>query len=202
MSIMRASLVFLVLSVAAAASAAPPPIEQVRTTVDSVLAILKDKGSDKATRDRKLSATIRERFDFMAMAQETLGVNWNSATSAQKERFTSLFSDLLEGSYLDRIEAYNDEKINYLKETVQEPKALVDTVIKGSGADIPIRYKLLRKGDGWFVYDVVIEEVSLVSNYRSTYRDIVMKSGLDGLLKKMEDKLQELRSSPVKGARK
>ena len=178
-----------------ATAAVPGPMEQLKTTVNAVIATLRDKGLDHTTRHDKLATLIKDRFDFRVMSQTTLAVNWRRATPAERDRFIVLFTDILKDTYLGRIEAYTDEKVTYDKEQVEGNRALVDPRIVSDNRDIPIRYRMIREGDRWQVYDVVIEEVSLVNTYRSTYNDIVLNDGIGGLLKKMEAKVQELEGS-------
>lgn len=168
------------------------PGEQVRITVDAVIQTIKDTSLDHAARKERLSSMIRKRFDFRAMSQSTLGTNWKKASPEEKEKFVALFSDLLEASYIGRIEAYTNERVDYLKEKIENDRAEIETAIVTQSADIPVRYKMVRRGDEWKVYDVVIEEVSLIRNYRSSYREIVKKEGFPGLLARMEEKIKEL----------
>ena len=186
------ALLGLIVAARPAAAAVPGPLEQVKSTVDAVIATLKDKGLDDAARRAKLASLIKARFDFRVMSQTTLAVNWRRATPAERDRFIVLFTDILKDTYLGRIEAYTDETVAYDKELIKGSRALVDTRIVSDNRDIPMRYRMIREGDRWLVYDVVIEEVSLVNTYRSTYNDIVLNDGIGGLLKKMQAKVQEL----------
>jgi phospholipid transport system substrate-binding protein len=181
--------------IAQAVSAMPGATAQVQGTVDKVIALLKNKELDRTERREMLGSLIRKRFDFRTMSRHVLAKNWKKATSDERKRFVSLFSDLLERTYMERLEAYTDEKVEYLNEKVKEYRAIVNTIIVTKSADIPIRYKMALKGDEWFIYDVVIEEVSLIRNYRSSYREIVLKEGIDGLLKRLEDKVSEMKKS-------
>jgi len=167
------------------------PTSQLRLSVDSILSLLKDKSLDASARKNKIRSIINDRFYFHAMSQRTLARNWKKASAEQQKEFVSLFSDLLEKTYLGRIEAYTDERVEYLREKSRNPKrAIVFTQIVTKSADIPINYKLAKKGDQWLIYDVIIEEVSLISNYRSSYAEIIKKEGMDQLLNKMKDKLK------------
>lgn len=176
------------------ANAVAGPAEQVQQTVDSILSTLTDESLDQDAKRSKISSLIRQRFDFRAMSQRTLATNWKKATSEEKERFMELFADLLEHTYMGRIEAYTDERVKYVGEKIEKRRALVDTLIVTANVEIPINYKLTQKGEQWLVYDVVIEEVSLIRNYRNTYREIVKKEGIGGLLAKMEKKVDEQRN--------
>jgi phospholipid transport system substrate-binding protein len=174
---------------------AASPQEQVRTSVDRVIDTLKDKSLTGKPRRERLTSIIRPRFDFRVMSRWVLGVQWRRATEPQKQRFTELFSDLLEATYIGKIENYTDERVEYGEERIEGDRALVETKVVTKSAEIPIDYKLLREGEEWRVYDVVIENVSLVRNYRSTYDEIARKEGIDALLGRMEEKLAELRSA-------
>ena len=178
--------------------AASAPKAQVEETVEAVIALLRDKSLEREVRRDKIRKLIYDRFDFRLMSQRTLSTNWKKASAEQKDRFIQLFSQLLEWSYISRIEAYTNEKVEYLSEKIKKNRAQVDTVILSGGTDIPVNYRLINKDDQWFVYDVIIEEISLISNYRSSYRTIVKKDGIDGLLAQMEQKIAELKASADK----
>lgn len=185
--------------VSSPALAAPlTPLEEVRSTVDAVLGLLRDRSLDPASRRAQMTRLVRSRFDFANMSQRILATNWRSATPQQQQRFVELFSDLLEANYVGRIEAYTNETVRYLGEQIVGDRASIDTSIVTAGAEIPITYRLLLAGEHWLVYDVVIEGVSFVSNYRSTYGEIVRREGMPGLLQKMEEKLREVQGRESK----
>ncbi len=184
------------------APAGTGPLEQVRVTVDEIITILRNGQLESAVKREKISAVVRQKFDFRAMSQSTLSTNWRKASPDEQARFVALFSELLEETYLRRIDAYTDEDVKYVREDIRDTRAVVDTVIRSKTADIPVSYKLVLRSDGWRVYDVVVEEISLISNFRSSYREIVQKEGISGLLARMEEKIQELRSPvSVEGAK-
>ncbi len=166
------------------------PKDQLQASVNKILNILKQKDLDTETRRKKIREAINERFYFRAMSQRTLSRNWKKATPEQQKKFVSLFSQQLEQAYIGRLEAYTDEKIEFLRVKKKNAKrAVVYTKIITKTADIPINYKLALKNGQWLIYDVVIEEVSLISNYRSSYKNIIKKGGIDSLLSQMEKKL-------------
>jgi len=177
------------------AYSADSPKTQVKATVDQVIDVLRDKQLQGEPLRQTLSPLIRARFDFTIMSQRTLGKYWRTATEAEQKRFISLFSDLLEASYIGRIEAYSDESVSYGEERIEENRADVATTVHSGKTHIPIDYRLVLQGDDWFVYDVVIEDVSLIRNYRSTYGEIVRKEGFSGLFERMEEKIAELHQS-------
>lgn len=172
------------------------PTDEVRTSVDAVLAILDNEQLDYEDKRTQISVIVKERFDFRAMSQRTLATNWNKTTDEEKEKFVDLFSQLIENSYVGKIDSYTNERVDYPGEKVSGRKAVVETLIITSSADIPVDYRLYQKGDQWLVYDVIIEGVSLISNYRSSYQEIMKKEGFDGLLAKMRAKIDELSGTP------
>lgn len=188
----------MTLAAANIASADISATDSIRGSVDGILTLLQNKELDQTTRRKEMRKVINGRFDFHAMSQSTLATNWKKASKEQQEEFVTLFSQLIENTYIGRVEAYTDEKVDYPGEKVKGNKAVVATLILTASADIPIDYKVYQKKNGeWWVYDVIIEGISLISNYRSSYQDIVSKEGLDGLLAKMRDKIKELETRPA-----
>jgi phospholipid transport system substrate-binding protein len=181
---------------AAGASLTTPTIS-IKTTIDAILDTLKDKNlslpSNKEKRRNKIRTLIRDRFDFEEMAKRSLATHWNQRTPKEKEEFVSIFSELLEASYMSKIESYTNEKITYDKETTIEDNryAAVDTSIITPNVTIPIEYKVILKNNKWWVYDVVIEGVSFISTYRSQYNRIITGESYAKLIGKMRDKLNE-----------
>jgi phospholipid transport system substrate-binding protein len=173
------------------------PTQTVQESVDAILTLIKDKTLEQDDRRARIRAYIKTRFDFEAMSQRTLATNWKKASEEEREKFIDLFSQLIENTYIGKIEAYTNEKVEYPGEKVKGSKAVVETLIIAASADIPVDYRLYRKNDTWWVYDVIIEGVSLISNYRSSYQEIVKKEGFDGLLAKMQEKVDELRNTPA-----
>jgi len=185
------SLAFAPVAVSAEGSA----IDAVRSSVEAILDLLKQGDMDKAARRSAMEVIIDKRFDFRAMSQRTLATNWKKASDAEKQEFTDLFKQLIQSSYVGKLEAYTNETVEYVAEKVKGRKALVETLIKTASADIPLNYKMYSKDGNWLVYDVIIEGVSLISNYRSSYQTIVKNEGFDGLMAKMKAKIEELKAS-------
>lgn len=179
------------------AFAALSPKEQIKITVDKVLNILKDpkyKGKDNTQKRRTaLRNEISKVFDFEEMSKRSLGIYWRERTPQEKKEFVELYKDLLERSYSGKIESYSDEKILYQDEKIENYKyAEVKTkIITTDKKEIPIDYKLYFNGKEWKVYDVVIEGVSLVSNYRSQFNKIIRNQSYQELVKRMKTKQQE-----------
>jgi phospholipid transport system substrate-binding protein len=176
----------------AAADTAETPLAVVRTTVDGVIATLAQPDLSDAARQRQVRKLIAERFDFVAMSNRVLATNWSKASKAQRARFTALFRELLTATYWRKISAYTNEKVHYEGERLRSDKlATVTTVIETDTVDIPVDYKLYRRDGLWMAYDVVIEQVSLVRNYRGSFQTIVHQAGIDGLIEQLELKVAE-----------
>ena len=173
------------------------PTDQLRAQIDRVLKVLEDPELKKEGHVKERRAAVRkianDIFDFSETARRSLGRHWQGRTPAEQSEFVQLFSDLLERSYISKIETYGGEKISYLGDTIEGEQAKVQTklVTKGSG-DIPIEYRMHKKGDRWLVYDVVIEGVSLVANYRTQFNKIIQTSSFQELMNKMKNKQHEL----------
>ena len=176
---------------------AAAPTEQLKTSIDAVIKILRDEGlkrPEKAKERRELLLkTIKERFDFEEMSKRTLATPWAKRTPQEKKEFTDIFTNLLQNSYMTRIEEYTDEEVEYSGEKIDDGFAVVKTTLRAKDKEgIPIDYKLIKEGDRWSVYDVVIEGVSLVNNYRSQFNRIISADSYPELVKKMKSKEAEI----------
>jgi len=175
---------------------AGPPTEQLRSQVDRVLKTLEDPELKKEARARDRRASVRriaeEIFDFTETARRSLGRHWAARTPAEREEFVRLFGDLLERSYLSKIEVYGGEKVQFLGDSIDGDNANVRTkIVTKQGTEIPIDYKMLKRADRWVVYDVAIEGVSLVSNYRTQFNKIIQTSSYEELVRKLKTKQEE-----------
>jgi len=173
------------------------PKEQIKKTVDNIISILKDpkyKGEKNSHQRRTaLRNEIGKVLDFEEMAKRSLGVYWKERTPQEKKEFVDLYKDLLIRSYSGKIESYTDEEIIYTDERIENGKyAEVKTkIITKDKKEIPIDYKLYFNGKEWKVYDLVIEGVSLVSNYRSQFNKIIRNHSYQDLVKRMKIKQAE-----------
>jgi len=172
------------------AAAEASPTEEIRNAVDAVLALLKDPNLQPETRRKGIRKAIAPHFDYRAMSQSTLALSWKKATPAQQDRFVELFPKMLENVYIVAMEEYSGETVKYGKEKIQGKRASVETfIVQPNGPEIPIVYRMRLKNDRWLAYDVVIEGVSLVSNYRSSFRRIADVEGMDALLEQLQQKI-------------
>ncbi len=190
----------LVLSLALALAAAPAagwaasPRETVETQVNRVLRTLADPAFRNETREAKIAkirSIVNEIFDYTELSRRTLGREWSKFNPAQQEEFVRLFGDLLEKTYADRLLSYSNEKVVFERETMlREGQAEVTSnILTGDGKKIPLDYRLIRTGgNDWRVYDVIVEGISLVKNYRDQFRDILAKNSPEEVLKILRER--------------
>jgi len=171
------------------------PTDRVKDSVDKVITVLKDKSLGKEERWSKIGLVINDSFDFRSMSQSVLATNWKKATPEERQQFVVFFSQYLEDTYRTKIEAYTNQKVDYVGETIRGKRAVVETLIITDNAEIPVNYKLKNNDGNWFAYDVVIEGVSLVNNYRSTFAAIVKNDGMDGLLSDIQTRINKYKAS-------
>jgi len=132
---------------------------------------------------------IFPKFDFPEMAKRSLGANWQRRTPEEQQEFVKLFRELVENSYMDNIAAYNGEKVNIVGEKQEKDFAQVNTkIVSNKGEEYAVDYRLLQSGSDWKIYDVVIENISIVNNYRSQFNRIIAKSSFEDLLQKLREK--------------
>ena len=170
-----------------------PALDTVKSNADEVLKVLnstayKGEAGKKAKQEqiRKISLKM---FDFAELSKRTLGLNWNKFSAAQRQEFVDLYKGILEDAYVDKITSYTDERINYTKELrLSENAAEVQSTVVTKSGEIPVYYRMHNKDGQWRVYDVVIEGVSLVNNYRSQFNSILSKSPYSELVKRLKDK--------------
>jgi phospholipid transport system substrate-binding protein len=183
-----------------AALVAPAPIqaatarETVESQVNKVLKELAEPGFKDQTKDAKIvkiRSIVNEIFDYTELSKRTLGREWSKFNAPQQSEFVKLFSELLEKTYADRLLSYSDEKVVFEKESLlREGQAEVTShVLTADGKKIPLDYRLVQKEGSWRVYDVIIEGISLVKNYRDQFRDILAKDSPEEVLKMLRDKV-------------
>lgn len=168
------------------------PTAAVKQTIDQVLVVLNDQDLKDASkveeRRAKLEAIIGERFDYEEMAKRTLSKRWKSLDSGMKKEFVAVFQKFLANSYAGNVEGYSGEQVEYIKEREKGTFAEVQTKVVSPKVQIPLDYRLLKKDGIWRVYDVVIDGVSLMKNYRGQFARILKSSSFDDLLEKLRAK--------------
>jgi len=183
----------LQLVMGAAGAWAGPPTETVRQVIEKSLDIIQNPSYGKQEKQRKVRSIVDPHFDYQEMAKRSLGPAWGKLSVAQRQEFVSLFSQLLEASYSDKIEKYAQRvKIDYTGEIASGDSVEVRTVVVKANDRMPLNYRLLNEGGTWKVYDVVFEGVSLISNYRSQFSRIIHESGYAELVKRLKTKVSEI----------
>jgi phospholipid transport system substrate-binding protein len=170
------------------------PTEAIRKITDKIISIVKDPAlkppEKKGEKDRLIRAAAEEIFDREEMSRRTLARHWRKRTPAEREEFMVLFEDLLQQTYIDRVKGYSGEKVLYEGEKVEGNYALVKVdIMTKQETKIPVLYRLKKKKAGWFVYDLSIEGVSLINNYRTQFNSIIMQSSFKGLIEKLKEKV-------------
>jgi len=170
-----------------------PPTEIAKQVIGKALEILKNPSYQGKERRQKAKSIVDPYFDYQEMARRSLGSTWGKLSAGQRNEFVQLFAQLLEASYFDKIEKYAQRvKIDYTGEVLEGDYAEVRTMVVRANDRIPLNYRLMQKNGDWKVYDVVIEGVSLVSNYRSQFSRIILESSYAELVRRLKTKVSEL----------
>ena len=176
--------------------ASPGPKEVIQGTVDTVIDILKAReNSDVLTAENRqaIRKAVEGGFDFPEMAKRSLSKGWRAIGDSQRQAFTVVFRELMERSYGNRLAGFSGQTVEYGEVKVKNKNRVVETEIVDAKTRTPVEYSLHETKDGWRVYNIVIEGVSLVSTYRSSFKRMMKKEGFDGLMKNMSDKLERLK---------
>jgi len=179
----------LLLVVAAPAWAGPT--DQLREYTDKVIKVLNDPALESSDRRAAVRTIALEAFDSTETAKRVLARHWQARTPAERDEFIQLFADLLERTYIMRINDYGGEKVRYLGESVDGDLAIVRArILTKNGTEVPVESRMLRRGDRWLIYDIVIENVSLIANYRSQFDRIVRTNSYEELVRRLKSKSQ------------
>jgi phospholipid transport system substrate-binding protein len=183
---------FCTLSIGMAWAEEPTPTAALKPVLDDLTAVLVDdslKGREhRDERREKIMSLIKRGFSFREMSQRILGKTWRHITDQEKDRFTVLMTKLLENVYIGKLEGYSGQAIEFDAEIVKGDRAQVTTLVENNNEKVPVHYIMNKTDSGWMVYDINIEGVSLVSNYREQFKSILRKDDFDGLVKMLEDK--------------
>ncbi len=170
----------------------PEPINQVRDSVNNVLRLLNDPGLSpdemRGERRRMIMEIVDERFDFQEMSRLTLARHWKELGSGEKEKFVEKYSTLIKNTYVGKLNNYSGEPVLFEKQIVKEPRSAVFTHFIRRGEKIVIIYKLIKRETNWRAYDMVIEGVSVVKNYRSQFDSVIRNEKFSGLLKRLDER--------------
>ena len=171
------------------------PMETIKQTTDKILTIVTNPAlkppSKTAEKEKLIRQAVDERFDWEEMARRSLATHWAKRTSEEKKEFVRLFSDLLERTYMKKVEDYSGEKVLYEGETKDGDYAVVKVkIVTKKNKDILVDYRLKKEGNNWLIYDVSIMGVSLVNNYRTQFNSIISQSSYENLVKKLREKVE------------
>jgi phospholipid transport system substrate-binding protein len=174
---------------------AADPMEEIKQTTDKILSIVTNPAlkapSKTEEREKLIHQAVYERFDWEEMARRSLATHWVKRTAEERKEFAHLFSELLERTYLKKVEGFSGEKVLYEGETKEGDYATVKIkIITKNDKVIPVEYRLKKKGNNWFIYDVSIEGVSLVNNYRTQFNSILLQSSYEDLVKRLREKAE------------
>lgn len=173
--------------------------EAMKSTIDEVLRILADKElkqPEKAEQRRKLlEKVVGDRFDYAEMSRRSLGSTWAGLSDGEKEEFVGLFQTLLVNTYADKVETYSGEGVQYINERTEKEYAEVRTKVLTGKTEIPLDYRLLHRGSVWRVYDVVVDGVSLVNNYRGQFSKILRNGSFAELIDQLRKKSEKIKTS-------
>ena len=182
----------------AVSAQAGEPTEAMRATIDAVLRTLADKELKQPAkadeRRQLLEKVVGERFDYQEMSRRSLGAQWANLSEKDKQEFVSLFQTLLVNTYADKVESYSGEGVQYVNERTEKEYAEVRTKVLTGKTEIPLDYRLINKGSAWRVYDVVVDGVSLVNNYRGQFNKILRNGSYADLVEQLRKKSEKIKS--------
>jgi phospholipid transport system substrate-binding protein len=175
------------------------PTDQVRSYTDRVLKVLEDPALTQPQRREAVRSLAAEAFDTTETAQRALGVHWQQRTPAEREQFVKLFANLLEQTYVSRIDEYGGEHLEYVGEQVDGDKATVRArIVTSKGTEVAVESRVIQKGDRWLIYDILIENLSLISNYRSQFDRVIRTSSYGELVKRLQARVVALYAQDAK----
>lgn len=180
---------YLLIFLATPVCAQSEPLGAVEAMVSSVLEVLDDPKMTLSEKKVQVSGRVQKFLSIDSMSERTLGNHWNTATPEQRDHFIYLFTRILEETYLNRIDDYSGGTVRYLQQRVKDNRAIVDTLIVVDELELPVQYKMVYEQGSWQVFDLVIEGVSLIMNYRASYGEIIRRQGYDGLFRLMEERV-------------
>jgi len=168
------------------------PTDQLREYTDQVIKVLDDPALARQDRRAAVRKIAHEAFDVTETAKRVLARHWQARTPAEREEFTQLFADLLERTYIARMDEYGGERIRYVGESMDGDLATVRArIMTRTGTEVPVESRMVRRGERWLIYDVLIENVSLIANYRSQFDRIVRANSYEELIRRLKHKRDE-----------
>jgi phospholipid transport system substrate-binding protein len=191
-SVLRLAAVLSTVLVAVSVAWAGAPTEEVRQYTDQVVKILENpqlRSADKRAAVRKVAIEI---FDVNETARRALGPHWQTRSGAERDEFVNLFADLLERTYISKIDLFGGERLRYTTETVDGEFAVVRAkVVTNKGTEVPVEARMLKRGEHWLIYDIAIQNISLIANYRTQFDRIIRTSSYEELIRKLRDNREQ-----------
>ena len=179
------------------------PTDQLREYTDQVIKVLDDPSLARQDRRAAVRRIAHEAFDISETAQRVLARHWQARTPAERDEFSQLFADLLERTYIARMDEYGGERIRYTGETIDGNFAAVRArIVTRTGTEVAVESRMILRGDRWLIYDILIENVSLVANYRSQFDRIIRSSSYEELVKRLKTKRDEFLNESAPRARR
>jgi len=195
------SVAVLVLGLASAAWAGQPT-DQLRTYTDQVLKVLEDPALSLPERREMVKHLAEQVFEVTETAKRALGQHWLQRTPAEREEFVKLFANLLEQTYINRIDEFGGEKLTYVSEQIDGDRAVVKArVTTKKGTDVPVESRLLQRDTRWLIYDILVENLSLISNYRSQFDRVIRTTSYEELVKRLKTRGEFLSDKATKTPR-
>jgi phospholipid transport system substrate-binding protein len=187
----------VMLTLAAGSRADTGPMDTTRQFVDQALKILADKQTPVAQRSAQLRQLLEPNFDFTEMSRSALGYHWKQLSPTQRANFTEVFKSFIESAYSSKINEYSGQKVQFIKEaSLGSGYAQVFTnIVQAGKSPIAVNYLLEQKDDGWKVYDVTVDNISIIANYRNQFNRVINENGFDKLLADLKSKEQQINAS-------
>ncbi len=168
------------------------PTSTVQNMLDSVFEILRSPDFNLDRDKKAIDDAVSGAFDPNTIAQSALAASYRDLSNEQRAEFEEIFFNILKDTYIERLDAYTNETVEVLTEAIDGPRGTVETVVNTSNSQISVDYSLRQRPNGWFIYDIIVEDVSLLSSYRSTYRSIIRRDGIDALFVELRTQAAEL----------
>ena len=168
------------------------PSSTVQNMLDAVFGILRSPDFNLDRDKETIESAVSGAFDPNTIAQSALAASYRDLSAEQRSEFEQIFFNILKSTYIERLDAYTDETVEVLNEAIDGPRGTVETVVNTTNSQISVDYSLRQWPNGWFIYDIIVEDVSLLSSYRSTYRSIIRRDGIDALMMELRRQAAEL----------
>ncbi len=191
------AVVLTVAGLSPAAAATRDPMGQVKTLVDRAIGVLKNKQAPISQRQHELRSLVEAQFDFNDMARSTLGYHWRELSPAKRAEFVSLFKAFIEDAYLSKIQDYSGQRVEFIGETSEDAGyvQVESKIVQPGKTPIPLNYRLRQENGSWKIYDVTVDNISIIANYRNQFNRVINDNGFDKLMVDMRNKQQQLAAS-------